>query len=268
MKMLGGGAKTAVPKEQRVCQRVHVKCAKRDPRSITGSQLLNVQRSVSKAGQVPRQSEPRMERIEGYKCTRWAQVPAQSPGNCVCRGTECGEARGYIEGSRLVQTGARGREEVRYTWVRLPRWPSCLARGGHMLRKGAGGAGGRAASRLHTGWLRVPERLWQGAGSRREAREREQAAGPPAGMGCVRGLGTHVLPTTAACAACQARLLDTPFPPFSSHLPPFSIVLQLRIHRRYQDPSKCGPWKGGGGGLTPLGRPGEKLPDLLHWSLG
>ncbi|XP_040490198.1 MEF2-activating motif and SAP domain-containing transcriptional regulator isoform X2 [Ursus maritimus] len=59
-------------------------------------------------------------------------------------------------------------------------------------------------------------------------------------MGCVRGLGTHVLPTTAACAACQARLLDTPFPPFSSHLPPFSIVLQLRIHRRYQDPSLSG----------------------------
>ncbi|XP_073742763.1 MEF2-activating motif and SAP domain-containing transcriptional regulator isoform X1 [Callorhinus ursinus] len=108
-----------------------------------------------------------------------------------------------------------------------------------MLMKGAGGAGGRAASCLHTGWLLVPEQLWQGAGSRREAREREQAASPPACMGCVRGLGTRVLPT-AARTACQARLLDTPFPLFSSHLPPSSIVLQLRIHRRYQDPSLSG----------------------------
>ncbi|XP_023382591.1 MEF2-activating motif and SAP domain-containing transcriptional regulator, partial [Pteropus vampyrus] len=27
--------------------------------------------------------------------------------------------------------------------------------------------------------------------------------------------------------------------------------LQLRIHRQYQDPSKCGPRKGGDGGLPP-----------------
>lgn len=114
------------------------------------------------------------------------------------------------------------------------------------------GEGGRwswgagLASCLHTGWLLVPEQLWHGARSRREAREREQAAGPPACMGCVRGLGTRVLPTTAAHTARQARLLDTPFPPFSSHLPPSSIVLQLRIHRRYQDPSKCGALTGRG----------------------
>ncbi|XP_025280160.3 MEF2-activating motif and SAP domain-containing transcriptional regulator isoform X1 [Canis lupus dingo] len=106
-------------------------------------------------------------------------------------------------------------------------------------------------------------------------------------MGCVRGLGTRVLPTTAAHTACQARLLDTPFPPFSSHLPPSSIVLQLRIHRRYQDPSLSGsfttspvldpdPWVSTTGpalaprapapvspsGLTPfLLSPGDLLPE-------
>lgn len=51
---------------------------------------------------------------------------------------------------------------------------------------------------------------------------RQQAGGPGEGAGCpptrlhgvcVRGLGTHVPPATAACTACQARLLDTPFPP-------------------------------------------------------
>lgn len=68
---------------------------------------------------------------------------------------------------------------------------------------------------------------------------REQAARPPACTECVRGLGTRVPPTTAAHTRLPGQALGHSLPAFL--LPPSSTVLQLRIHRRYQDTSKCGP---------------------------
>ncbi|XP_049559567.1 MEF2-activating motif and SAP domain-containing transcriptional regulator isoform X6 [Orcinus orca] len=67
---------------------------------------------------------------------------------------------------------------------------------------------------------------------------REQAARPPACTGCVRGLGTRVLPTTAAHTRLPGQALGHSLPAFL--LPPSSTVLQLRIHRRYQDTSLSG----------------------------
>ncbi|XP_068384801.1 MEF2-activating motif and SAP domain-containing transcriptional regulator isoform X1 [Eschrichtius robustus] len=67
---------------------------------------------------------------------------------------------------------------------------------------------------------------------------REQAARPPACKGCVRGLGTRVPPTTAAHTRLPGQALGHSLPAFL--LPPPSTVLQLRIHRRYQDTSLSG----------------------------
>ncbi|XP_026935896.1 MEF2-activating motif and SAP domain-containing transcriptional regulator isoform X4 [Sagmatias obliquidens] len=67
---------------------------------------------------------------------------------------------------------------------------------------------------------------------------REQAARPPACTGCVRGLGTRVPPTTAAHTRLPGQALGHSLPAFL--LPPSSTVLQLRIHRRYQDTSLSG----------------------------
>lgn len=111
--------------------------------------------------------------------------------------------------------------------------------------------GCRLASLQSQEWLWPKMLSWQ-----------EQARGPGKGKGAgclptrpgsIKGLGTCVPPTTAAPTHQPSQALDTPFPPSPSHLPLPSLVLQLRIHRRNQDCSKCGPPKGRDRGLSPQG---------------
>lgn len=101
---------------------------------------------------------------------------------------------------------------------------------------------GQAASCLHAGWLPAPEQLWpslpcwQGAGRR-----------PGKGAGCLptrlyrvcKGAG-HTCPANNCSSHWPARPGSWTLPSRLSPPTP-STVLQLRIHRRYQDPSKCGP---------------------------
>lgn len=122
------------------------------------------------------------------------------------------------------------------------------------MRKGQ--AGGQAASCLHAGWLPAPEQpwpslpCWQGAGRR-----------PGKGAGClptrlhgVRMGAGYTCPANNCSSHSPARPGSWTLPSRLSPPTP-SIVLQLRIHRRYQDPSKCGPCEGGNGGPTSLRAP-------------
>lgn len=113
----------------------------------------------------------------------------------------------------------------------------------------AGGAGVGAGLPTAAHWLvpgpRTP--LARGAalaGSRREAREREPAARPP------------------ACRGVQGGWVPIRSWTLPSRLPP-SPALRLRIHRRNQDSSKWEPWKGGGWQPeNPLSRPCSSVPTL------
>lgn len=115
----------------------------------------------------------------------------------------------------------------------------------------AGGARSMAASWLQAGWLSASgvalaqdallagagKRPWEGSGNR-----------PPAHPPRVCEGAGHVCPAN--------NLAPTHQPGFGHSLPPpssFHTVLQLRIHRRNQDCSKCGPPKGRDGGLSPQG---------------
>lgn len=140
--------------------------------------------------------------------------------------------------------------------------------GGHTLLRGQVEPGGRAASCLHAGWHLAPERLWpfalcwQGAGGRPRKGSGLPAHRPPQGCVC-KGAG-HARPANSSNSnRLPGRAPGHSLPPLSSHSLLPSTVLQLRIHRRYQDPSKCGPCTGGGGSPSP---PGVQLPGFLAGS--
>lgn len=112
----------------------------------------------------------------------------------------------------------------------------------------AGGAGVGAGLPTAAHWLvpgpRTP--LARGAalaGSRREAREREPAARPP------------------ACRGVQGGWVPIRSWTLPSRLPP-SPALRLRIHRRNQDSSKWEPWEGAGSQRTPSAVPAAPSPRL------
>lgn len=134
--------------------------------------------------------------------------------------------------------------------------------GEHTLLQGAGGAGGQGCL-LPARWLAPRPRT--GSGPPRSA-GREQAGGPGKGAGCLptrpqgcvcKGAG-HARPANNSSSnRLPGRAPGHSLPPLSSHSLLPSTVLQLRIHRRYQDPSKCGPCTGGDGGPSPPGAPLE-----------
>lgn len=106
---------------------------------------------------------------------------------------------------------------------------------------------------LHPGWLPKPQSslwpsklahlfaCWVLAGSGQEAQEREprSLAHRLAARVC-KGAGYSV--TASSSQGLPDLAPGHPLPAFL--LPPLSTVLQLRIHRRYQDPSKWGTVQG------------------------
>lgn len=83
---------------------------------------------------------------------------------------------------------------------------------------------------------------WQAAGGRPWRGSRLPAH--PLARGVCKGAG-HARPASdCSLYRLPGQAPGHSLPAFSSH--PFLLpVLQLRIHRQYQDPSKCGPRKGG-----------------------
>lgn len=94
---------------------------------------------------------------------------------------------------------------------------------------------------------------------------REQAACPPACMGCVRGLDTRVPPTTAAHTRLPGQALGHSLPASLLPLLPqsFSFGSTDGIRTRVS----VGPEREGMVAPLPLGHPGGQLPHILLWFL-
>lgn len=100
----------------------------------------------------------------------------------------------------------------------------------------------------------------QAEGPGREPAARLPAHPQPALSGCVRGLGTWSQQQLQLTPACQAGLLDTPFLPFSSPIPPqfFSFGSTDGIRTQVS----VGPERAGMVALLPSGHPGLRPPDI------